>query len=165
MDINIYNLQLSPTFIGWDLRKKQEYASVLDESIKLDIEKKANYSRNIRKKQIDQLLTHIDKDKINIILGDFNICKFFDNKEYTDIKNKMKTKNMAEMLINKLPDNGLVIDGTYTDLVSIDKNSKYFEFLDYAFISNTHVDNFEAIFEKYIKEIDHKPCRIIYKNK
>ena len=35
-------------------------------------------SKLIRKGQIDELCKNIDKTKINLVIGDFNICKYLD---------------------------------------------------------------------------------------
>ena len=163
-DISIYNLHLAPTFGVGTNREETEYGKSFTDKLKEKIYSAASDSRSLRVKQIDELLDHIDSKNIHLVLGDFNICKFIDKEEFNELVEKMKTKGLVYIKIssNNLKDE-LVINGTYKKLNPKSMNENYFEYLDHAFVSKSHENKFEAIFEEYVNNIDHKPCKIMYR--
>ena len=78
-DISIYNLHLAPTFGVDTSREKTNYGTSIDATLQTKIDSAASASKSIRVAQINELLSKIDSDRPNLVLGDFNtvdiLCK------------------------------------------------------------------------------------------
>ena len=158
IEINIYNLHLAPTHN--DDRWFSVKYGVYKENYKYD---QVKDSKSIRKGQIDELCKNIDKSKINLVIGDFNICKYLDVEEYNYMISSFLEKTMVEIKPKELNSLGLVQGGTFKPLDIEGTTETSREYLDHAFISQSYVDNFEAVFDDYVDKIDHKPCKIMYR--
>lgn len=117
-------------------------------------------SRAMRTSQLRELSTYLSTKNNVVCCGDFNICKYLDKSEYTDLNGMLAKVKCKQIIPADVNDNGLVESGTYRPLDYSD-NKSYFEYLDYAFSDMDCNLNFDAT---YPDSIDHKPFTIEINN-
>jgi len=153
-EYHLHNLHLVATFdpargietvYGED---KSSYDSSVDDE-----------KRKIRKRQIDELLSGIDPGKNNILVGDFNICKFYDGDEYNGLVRELKKYKILPIRVKNLDHRGLVPGGTHKslDFDAPDAIKHKREFLDHSFASESISKEMLTEYLDYISGIDHRP--------
>lgn len=145
-NIRIYNIYLTRTRTSrWKNTRYGMYK----------LESQEDTGSDTRNKQVEKICGNINKDMHNIVLGNFNVCKYADNEEFFRYVTKFKEKNLKQVIPGKGAIDYLESNGTFRHVYyrNITKE-RHREYLDHVFSS---VKNTVLEFDKdFVDKMPHK---------